>query len=116
MVLELEFRRGFIVVIKVVKTEGAMAVTKGLDMVFKGAFVFEVRTTKAIPNLAAILLVGSPIAFDSEGLGAFSTSEGLDAVLALVMRLKGAEILERPRPWVVDVVFAASRAAIAWEP
>ena len=71
-----------------------MAATKGFDVVFKGAFMFKIRATKAIPNLATILLVGSPIALNSKGFGAFSTSERLDAVLALVMCLEGSEIFE----------------------
>lgn len=93
-----------------------MATPEGLDVVLERALVFEVRATKTIPNLPAILLVRSPIAFHGEGLAAFSTCEGLDAVLSLVMCLEGAKVLERPRPRVVDVVFASRRAAVARQP
>lgn len=110
-----KFRPRFIVVVKVVKAKCTMSTTEGLNVVLERALMFEVRATKAIPNLATILLVGSPIAFDREGFGAFSTSERLDSMLSLVMRLEGAEVLERSGPRVVDVVFAPWRAAIAWQ-
>lgn len=111
-----DFGCGFVVVVKVVKAEGAVAASKGLDVILERALVFEVRATKTIPNLAAVLLVRSPIAFHGESFAAFSTGEGLDAMLSFVMRLEGAKVLERPRPRVVDVVFAPRRAAIARQP
>lgn len=66
-----------------------------------------------VPEFAAILLVGAPVASDGEGLGALVACEGLGSVFALVVRLEGAEVLERPRSRVVDVVLAPHHAAVA---
>lgn len=111
-----DFGCRFVVVFKVVEAKGAMASSKGLDVVLEGALVFEVGATETVPNLPAVLLVGSPVAFHSKGFAAFSAGEGLDAVLSLVMCLEGAEVLERPRPRVIDVVLAAWGAAVARQP
>lgn len=78
--------------------------------------MLEVRPATAVPELATVLLVGSPVATHSERLAALSAHEGLDPVLALVVGLEGAEVLERLRPWVVDVVLAARRTAVARQP
>ena len=77
--------------------------------------MFEVRTTRAKPTLAAILLVSSPVTFHSQALSTFPTHERLHTMLPLVMRLQGSEILQRLCPWVVYVVFAPLCATVAWD-
>lgn len=84
-------------------------------MILKGPLVLEVRAADAVPELAAVLLVGPPVAPHGEGLAALPAREGPDPVLPLVMRLQGPEILERLGSWVIDVVPAPRRAAIAWK-
>nr|GMC90303.1 hypothetical protein DM860_009871 [Ipomoea batatas] len=92
-----------------------MAIAKGLNVILKGPLVLEVRAADAVPELAAVLLVGPPVAPHGEGLAALPAREGPDPVLPLVMRLQGPEILERLGSWVIDVVPAPRRAAIAWK-
>jgi hypothetical protein len=83
------------------------------DVVVERALVLEVGAAGAEPALAAVLLVRAPVALDGEGLAAAAASEVLGAVLALVVRLQRAEVLERPRAWVGRVVAAPGRAAVA---
>lgn len=90
-----------------------MAVAKGSNVVLEGALVLEVRATDAEPELPAVLLVGAPVASHCECLAALAALEGLDAVLALVVGLQSAEVLEGLGPWVVDVVAAAGSTAVA---
>jgi hypothetical protein len=93
--------------------DGAMIGAERADVVVEGALVLEVGAAGAEPALAAVLLVRAPVALDGEGLGAAAAAEGLGAVLALVVRLQGAEVLERARAGVGDVVLAPRRAAVA---
>jgi hypothetical protein len=92
--------------------DGEVAAAEGADVVVEGALVLEVGAAGAEPALAAVLLVGAPVALDGERLGAAAAGEGLGAVLALVVRLQRAEVLERPRTRVADVVPAAGGAAV----
>ncbi len=85
----------------------SMAIAESSNVVFEGAFVLEVRTTGAVPELSAVLLVGPPIATNGKGLTAFATHEGLDSMLPLVMRLQGAEVLQWLGSRVRDVVSAS---------
>ena len=85
-------------------------------MVLERALVLELGAAEAVPELAAVLLVRAPVALDGQWLSAAAAAEGLGAVLALVVGLQGAEVLERPRPRVVDVVAATRRAAVARQP
>ena len=85
-----------VVVVEAVDAVGGVAVAEGLDVVFEGALVLEVGAAGAVPELAAVLLVGAPVAAHGEGLAALAAHEGLDAVLALVVSLEGPEVLERP--------------------
>jgi len=96
-----------------VRRDGEVAAAEGPDVVVEGALVLEVGAAGAEPPLAAVLLVRAPVALDGEGLGAAAAAEGLGAVLALVVRLQGAEVLERPRARVRHVVLAPRRAAVA---
>ena len=75
--------------------------------------MLEVRATSAVPELAAVLLVSPPVPPHGEGLAALAAHEWLDAVLPLVVSLKGPEVLEGLRPGVVDVVPAPRGAAVA---
>ena len=93
--------------------DGAVVGAERAGVVVEGALVLEVGPAGAEPSLAAVLLVRAPVALDGEGLGAAAAAEGLGAVLALVVRLQGAEVLERPRPRVPHVVLAPRRAAVA---
>jgi hypothetical protein len=96
-----------------VVVDGAVVGAEGADVVVEGTLVLEVGAAGAEPALAAVLLVRAPVALDGEGLGAAAAAEGLGAVLALVVRLQGAEVLERPRARVRHVVLAPRRAAVA---
>lgn len=93
-----------------------MASPEGSDVVLEGALVLEVGAAGAVPELATVLLVGSPVALDSERLAALAAGEGFGAVLALEVGLEGAEVLEGLSPGVVDVVLTALGAAIARQP
>lgn len=64
-----------------------VTLSEGADMVFEGAFVLEIGTTHAEPELAAVLLVGAPVSAHGKRLTAFAAREGLDAVLSLVVGL-----------------------------
>jgi len=86
---------------------------KGSDMIFERPLMFEVGATNAEPAFAAVFLVGSPVTFHGQRLGALAAREGLGAMLPLEVRLKRAKVLERLRTWVVDVVLAPSRATVA---
>ena len=78
--------------------------------------MLEIRSASAVPQLAAVLLVRSPVPFDGESLPTFSAAEGLRAVLALVVSLESSEVFEWFRSRVVDVVLAALGTAVAWQP
>jgi hypothetical protein len=99
-----------------IAAECAMSVPEGAGVVLERALVLELGSAEAVPELAAVLLVGAPVALDGEGLAALAAQEGLEPVFALVVRLQRAEVLERPRARVVDVVAAARRAAVARQP
>jgi hypothetical protein len=103
-------------VVEAVDAAGGVAAAERPDVVLERALVLEVGAAGAVPELAAVLLVGAPVAAHGEGLAALAAHEGLDAVLAAVVRLQRAEVLERPRPRVVDVVPAPRRAAVARQP
>lgn len=85
-------------------------------MILQRTLVLEVGATDAEPQLPAILLVGAPISAHGERFPAAPASEWASPVLALVVGLKGSEVLERTRAWVADVVLATFGAAIAWKP
>lgn len=93
-----------------------MHMAKGLDVIFERPLVFEVRATKAIPNLATVLFMSPPITFHSKGLPTFSTQVGFDAMLPLVVSLEGPEVFERLGSWMLYVVFAPFCTTIAWQP
>jgi hypothetical protein len=97
----------------VVGRDGAVSASKGADVVVEGALVLEVGAAGAEPALAAVLLVRAPVALDGEGLGAAAAGEALVAVLAPVVRLQRAEVLERARARVRHAVAAPRRAAVA---
>jgi len=77
--------------------------------------VLEIRSTRAKPHLAAVLLVRPPVPSYCKGLAAFPALEGLDAVLPLVVSLESPEVLQGFRPGVVDVVLAPEGTAVARE-
>lgn len=85
-----------ILLIKTVNSISGMAIAKGVDVVLERPLVLEIGAARAVPELAAVLLVGSPVASDGEGLAAFPAHEGLDPMLPLVMCLESSEVLERP--------------------
>lgn len=91
-----------------------MARPKGTNVILKRPLVLKVGTTKAKPTLAAVFLVGSPVAFDGQRLAALAATKGLVTVLSLVMSLESAEILQWFSLRVVDVVLTPILAAIAW--
>jgi len=91
-----------------------MAMAKGLDVVLEGSLVLKIGPTNAIPKLATVLLMGSPVTSNRECLATFPTHEGLDAVLSLVVGLQGAEVFEGLSPRMVYVVPTPWCAAIAW--
>ena len=93
--------------------DGEVLAAEGPDVVVEGALVLEVGAAGAEPALAAVLLVRAPVTLDGEGLGAAAAAEGPGAVLALVVRLQGAEVLEWPRARVGHVVPAPGGAAVA---
>ena len=93
--------------------DGEVAAAEGADVVVEGALVLEVGAAGAEPALAAVLLVRAPVALDGEGLAAAAAAEALVAVLALVVRLQRAEVLERARARVRHAVAAPGRAAVA---
>jgi hypothetical protein len=82
-------------------------------MVLERALVLEVGAAGAAPSAPAVLLVRAPVAAHGERLAAPAAEEGPGAVPALVVRLQGAEVLERPRTRVLHVVVATRRAAEA---
>jgi hypothetical protein len=90
-----------------------MAIAESSNVIFKRAFVLEVGTTSAVPQLSAVLLVGPPVTSNSKCLTTFSTHEWLDSVLPLVMRLQGAEVLQWFGPRVFDIVAASLRTTVA---
>jgi hypothetical protein len=93
-----------------------VAAAEGADVVLERPFVLEVGAADAEPELAAVLLVRAPVPTHGEPLAAAPARVRPRAVLAPVVRLQRAEILERPRPRVLDVVPAAFRAAVARQP
>lgn len=86
---------------------------EGADVVLKRSLVLEIGTAYAEPKPAAVLLMGAPVASHREGLAATPAREWPRAVLPLVVRLQRAEVFERPRSRVLDVVPAPRRAAVA---
>ena len=102
-----------LLLVVVVGRDGAVSASKGADVVVEGALVLEVGAAGAEPALAAVLLVRAPVALDGEGLGAAAAGEALVAVLAPVVRLQRAEVLERARARVRHAVAAPRRAAVA---
>lgn len=104
---------GVLLVFAGIHAMGRMAVPEGANVVFQRPFVFEVGAADAKPELAAVLLVGPPVAAHGERLAALAAHEGLDAVLPLVMRLQGAEVFQWLRARVVNVVAASRSAAVA---
>ena len=108
----LNFGRRFLLIIEAISIKSIVAAAKGLNMVLERPLVLEIGTTNTVPNLATIFLMSPPVALDRKGFAALSTHEGLDAVLALVVSLEGAEVLERPRPRVVNVVLAPGGATV----
>jgi hypothetical protein len=97
-------------------TAVAVAVAEGARVVLERALVLELGAAQAVPEPAAVLLVRAPVALHGERLAALAAQERLQPVLALVVRLQRPEVLERPRPRVVDVVAAPRRAAVARQP
>ena len=93
-IILLNFRGCVIFLFETVDSISCMAISKCLDMIFERSFVFEIRTTSAIPKLPTVLLMGSPITSHREGLATFSTHEWLDPMLSLVMGLEGSEVFE----------------------
>jgi len=89
---------------------------EGADVVLERPLVLEVGAADAEPELAAVLLVRAPVAAHGEPLAAAAARVRPRAVLAPVVRLQRAEVLERPRPRVLDVVPAPLRAAVARQP
>ena len=117
LIILLYFRSRLIfLLIKPVDPIGGVTGPEGLDVVLERPLVLEIGAAGAVPELPAVLLVRPPVAFDGEALGALPAGEGLRAVLALVVRLEGSEVLERLRARVVDVVLAPLRAAVARQP
>jgi hypothetical protein len=114
LVLLFDVGNGAIVVL--VASDGAVAVAEGARVVLERALVLELGAAEAVPEPAAVLLVRAPVALDGEGLAAAAAEERLEPVLALVVRLQRAEVLERLGARVVDVVPAPRRAAVARQP
>lgn len=105
-----------VVVVEAGAAQRAVPVAERPGVVLEGSLVLELGAAEAVPEPAAVLLVGAPVALDGEGLAAAAAEEGLEAVLALVVRLQGAEVLERLGARVVHVVPAPRRAAVARQP
>jgi hypothetical protein len=93
-----------------------VAASERPDVVLERALVLEVGAACASPAAAAVLLVRAPVAPHGERLAAPAAEEGPGAVPAPVVRLQGAEVLERPGPRVLHVVAAPRRAAEARQP
>lgn len=91
-----------------------MAGPEGADVVLERPLVLEVRAANAEPALAAVLLVGPPVALDGERLPALPAGEGLHPMLPLEMRLESPEVLQWLSPRMVYVVPATFFAAVAW--
>ncbi|GER41103.1 glyceraldehyde-3-phosphate dehydrogenase A [Striga asiatica] len=111
----LDFGR-VLVVLERVDPIGPMPIPKGLDMILERPLVLEIRATRTIPQLPAVLLVGPPVTAHGKGFSAFAADKGLDAVLPFVVGLKGAEVFKGLGTWVVNVVAAAWGATVAREP
>lgn len=94
----------------------SMAEAEGGDVVLERPLVLEVGAADTEPELAAVLLVGSPVSPHGEGLLAVAAREGLGSVLALVVSLQCSEVLQRPRPRMRYVVPTPFCAAVAWHP
>lgn len=116
LVILLDFWSRFVFFLEAINPVSGMAIPERLDVIFERSLVLEVGAAGAVPELAAVLLVGSPVPPHRESLAAFPAHERLDAVLPLVMSLQGSEILERFGSGMVDVVPAAWRAAVARQP
>lgn len=102
--------------IPTVHSVGGVAVAESPDVVLERPLVLKIGATNTKPELAAVLLVGAPVASDGEELGALAAGEGLGAVLALVVGLQGAEVLQGSGQRMRYVVPAPLRAAVAWQP
>lgn len=94
----------------------SMSIPKGANMVLERPLVLEIRPADAEPEPPAVLLVRPPVTSHCKRLPALPAPERLRTVLPLVVRLERPEVLQRPRPWVLDVVLAALRAAVAGKP
>lgn len=112
----LYLRRWLIVFFEPVNAICGVAASKGLDVVLERPLVLEVGPANAVPELPAVLLMSPPVAPDRERLATLAAHERLDTMLALVVRLQCPEVLERLCPWVVNVVPATRRAAVAGKP
>ena len=73
---------------------GCMAMAERLNVVLEGPLVLEIRPTSAVPQLPAVLLVGSPVPSHRERLAALAARERLDPVPPLVVGLESPEVLE----------------------
>lgn len=112
----LNFRPRFILHFKALNPQSTMPMPKSPNVVCQRPLVLEIRTTSAIPKLATILLMGSPISPHCKWLPTLSTCKGLGSMLSLVVCLESSKIFERSWPWVVYVVLAFWCTTIAWEP
>lgn len=93
-----------------------MTRAESFHMVLKGAFVFKIGTANANPPFPTILLMGSPIALDSQELTADATRVRFLAVFAFVVRLERSKVFERLGPRMVNVVPAPFDAAVTRDP
>jgi len=95
--------------------DGGMSLPECPYMIFEGTLVLEIWATAAIPELPTVLLMGAPVAPDSKGFVALAAHERLDSVLAFVMCLKSAEVLQRFGPGMIYIISAPLRTAVAWK-
>ena len=101
---------------KAIDSISCMATSKSFDVIFKRPLVLEIRATDAIPKLPTVLFMGPPITSHCKTLTTFSTHEGLDSMLPLVVCLKSSEIFKGLCSWVINVVPASWGTTIAWKP
>lgn len=95
---------------------GSVSIPESSNVVLQGSLVLEIRSACAEPELATVLLMGSPVAAHCKCLAALAAHERLDPVLPLVMSLQGTKVFQRLGAGVVDVVAAAWCAAVARQP
>lgn len=104
----------FVILLETLRVVRRMAIPERLNVIFKRPLVLEVGSASAVPELATVLLVCPPITLHCKGFTAgFSADKGFGSMLSLVVSLKGSEVLEGLRLWVVYVVLAAYGAAVA---